>query len=195
MNVSEICQKLDKMTFQTADSEKINSLVDELYSAAQTMSFDEQRMVFISAMKNYFTFNQLLTRDMSKLPQVLRYAFLSKTLYGEGSVDCPSDFAEELEQLLDCDDTSWYDNSEVGYRIYNLRESVLSNPSVDVIILNDEFENSGDEGNLIAILKNPNCPDALVQQILNREHFIFEEMDESDLTELIEVAQHHKKQP
>jgi hypothetical protein len=179
------------MTYQNSNLDTINSLVEEVYLIGEAMSFEDQRQVFVSSMKNYLTFNQLISRDMGKLPPVLRLALISRAFYGEGSVECPPEFSEDLELLLESDATSWYDNPTVGYKVFNLRESLLQNPLIDVITLKDEFENSGDSGNLIAILKNPNCPDELFKQIQDRDHLIFDELDESELTDLIEVAERH----
>lgn len=191
MKVSEICKRFDEMTYQTSNLDTINSLVDEVYLVGETMSVDDQGQVFVSAMKNYLTFNQLISRDMGKLPPVLRLALISRALYGEGSVECPPEFSEDLELLLERDDTSWYDNPTVGHKVFNLRESLLQDPLIDVITLKDEFENSGDTGNLIAILNNPNCPEELFKQIQDRDHLIFDEWDESELTDLIEIAGRH----
>jgi hypothetical protein len=100
-------------------------------------------------------------------------------------VDTPINVQEQVSDLLDEYEGDW--NSKVGYRIYNLRESILENPSLDLNILEDEFENTGDAGNVRAILRNPNCPSGLLQQIIASEHEIFSE--DNAYEDLIEEAQ------
>jgi hypothetical protein len=83
---------------------------------------------------------------------------------------------------LECTDEEWYGNGEIGSRIFNLREDVLQNPSLDLVILIDEFENTGDTGNISAILNNPNCPEEFLTQIIKSEHpIIFEDGPQEDL--------------
>jgi len=82
------------------------------------------------------------------------------------------EISDQVSELLEEAEEYWYENEEVGYRIFNLRESVLRNPSLDLAILEEEFHNTGDVGNISAILSNPNCPEEFLHQIISADHSI-----------------------
>jgi hypothetical protein len=95
----------------------------------------------------------------------------------------PEGFSVVVEDLLEEVEDEWYENEYVGYRIFNLRERVLRNPTLDPEILAEEFLNSGDVGNISAILNNPICPREFLEQIINSEHLIFDAGEHEDLIE------------
>lgn len=169
--------------FLKGNLKSLEDLLNLLFSSPEPIDIDSQKKLFLLSMSCYPLFSYSLDRDLRKLPELLRYSLLSKCFYSFGGVATPDSVSEEVEALLDETDEDWYDNQAVGYRIFNLRESVLRNPSLDLEILTDEFENSGDVGNLSAILNNPNCPIEFLQSVIDSEHFVFDEGENEELVE------------
>jgi hypothetical protein len=169
--------------FLKGNLKDLEELLDQLFSSPETIDLVSQKKLFLLSMSCYPLFSYSLDRDLRKLPELLRYSLLSKCFYSFGGVATPNVVSEEVEALLDETDEDWYENQVVGHRIFKLREQVLRNPSLDLEILADEFENSGDVGNLSAILKNPNCPIEFLQSIIESEHFVFDEGENNELVE------------
>jgi hypothetical protein len=69
------------------------------------------------------------------------------------------------------------------HQLFNLVESVLRNPSLDLKTLVEEFHNTGDSGFMSAILSNPICPQELLQSIIDSDHFIFDRGENEYLTQ------------
>jgi len=171
--------------FLKGNLKDLDELLNQLFTSSEPFDFDSQRKLFHLSMSCYPLFAYSLDRDLNTVPELLRYSLLSKCFYSFGMVDTPINVREQVSDLLDEYEGDW--NSKVGYKIYNLRESILENPSLDLNILEDEFENTGDAGNVGAILRNPNCPSGLLQQIIASEHEIFSE--DNAYEDLIEEAQ------
>ena len=163
----------------------LKDLLNKVFGGPHPLDLETQREFFLLSMKCYPLFIYALDRDLNSIPELLRYCLLSKSLYSQGSVETPKSISVEVEKLLEEVDDEWYGNEAIGYRIFNLRDRVLKNPSLDVEILSEEFDNSGDVGNISSILNNPNCPEDFLQSIVDSDHFIF---DEGDHEELIEEA-------
>jgi hypothetical protein len=122
---------------------------------------------------------------LKTIPELLRYSLLSKCFYSDGRVVTPMTFAKEVDALISDSDQDWYENQVVDYRIFNLRYKILENSTLDLEILEDQFENSGDVTDIRAILDNPNCPSEFLEQIVDSDHHVFEEREN---LELIEIA-------
>jgi hypothetical protein len=50
-------------------------------------------------------------------------------------------------------------------------------------ILKEEFYSTGDSGFISSILNNPNCPEEILQSIVECNHFIFDERENEGLVE------------
>jgi hypothetical protein len=133
-------------------------------------------------------FATLLNRDLETVPKLLRYCLLSKLLYSEGPVLTPDEFQDQVAEIVAENPRIWYEEDDIGYLIYNIRDLILKNPTLDLEIIQDEFESSGDIGNLMAILENPNCPKSAIETIISKRHFVFEERSSDELEQLIELA-------
>ena len=171
--------------FLKENAKDLEDLLNQLFGNPNPIDLDSQRKLFHLSMNCYPLFSYTLDRDLRMLPAVLKYSLLSRCFYSFGGVATPSTVSKEVQALLDESDQDWYENHAVGHRVFNLRERVLRNPSLDLEILKDEFENSGDSGNISSILKNPNCPDEFLQSVIDSDHFIF---DDGDYEELVEEA-------
>lgn len=165
------------------------SLVDEfLDDKTNTANLDTQENTYKLSMSNFTLFAILIERDLNQLPNELRYSLISSAFYSSGIVQTPDAFSETVEAWVDEYSVDWYQEDDIGYRIFNLRDSILRNPTLDKEVLVDEFNSSGDISNLVSILENPSCPKDLKEQIKNKEHFIFDERDDDELEELVEAA-------
>jgi hypothetical protein len=166
------------------DLKVLEELLNQLFDSQSPLELDSQRKLFLLSMNCYPLFSYMLDRDLGMLPAVLKYGLLSRCLYSFGGVVVtPKTVSIEVQALLDETDQDWYENHTVGHRVFNLRERVLRNPSLDLEILTDEFENSGDSGNISAILNNPNCPREFLQSVIDSDHFIFDEGEHQELVE------------
>ena len=101
----------------------------------------------------------------------------------------------ELEEFLKSEPREWWTPIETMDRIFNLREEILSNPEIGVEPLLSEFPNCPDIDLLIVMLGNPIVPIELAQSIVDKEHFIFEELDEDGTDYLIESAEEVLNRP
>ena len=155
-------------------------LLNRLFIIAEPLDLEEQKKLFIMSMSCYPLFSFSLDRDLNTIPEVLRYSLLSKCFF----VDAPKGISVSVNELLDEVDEEWNENDEVGdHQFFNLVEMVLRNPSLDLAILEEEFHSTGDTGFISSILNNPNCPQEILQSIVESDHFIFDERENEDLVE------------
>jgi hypothetical protein len=180
--VSYVEENLEN-NFLKGNAKDLEELLNQLFGSPNPLDLDSQRKLFLLSMNCYPLFSYTLDRDLRMLPAVLKYSLLSRCLYSFGEVATPNTVSNEVQALLDESDQDWYENHAVGHRVFNLRERVLRNPSLDLEILTDEFENSGDSGNISAILNNPNCPREFLQSVIDSDHFIFNEGEHQELVE------------
>ena len=165
----------------------LEALLDELFSGSPNLDLESQKKLFTLSMSCYTLFAYTLMRpNLNEIPELLRYSLLSKCFYSFGQVDTPDSVSEEVSDLLEDTESEWYENDAVGYRIFNLRENVLQNSTLDLAILTEEFQNTGDVGNISSILNNPKCPEHFLEEIINSEHSIIFESDPNE--DLIEEA-------
>lgn len=172
--------------FLKGNLKDLEELLEQLFSSQEPIDLDSQRKLFLLSMSCYPLFSYLLDRDLNTIPALLRYSLISKCFFDFGTVETPEEISDLVIELLEATDEYWYENDVVGYRIFNLRESVLRNPSLDLEILEEEFHNTGDVGNISAILSNPNCPEVFLHQIISADHPIIFEDNQNE--ELIEAA-------
>jgi hypothetical protein len=165
------------------DWKSLQELVEDLFKNSQNLDLNFQKELFTLSMSCRPLFSCLLDRDLNTIPELLRYSLISRCLYGAGTVETPKSISVEvrelLEELTENEDPEHHD----FYSDSNLREHLLRNPSLDLEILIDEFEGTGDDGNISGILNNPKCPQELLQSIIDSEHFIFDQGDYNDLIE------------
>ena len=164
----------------------LDALLDQLFISPEPLDLDAQKKLFILSMRCYPLFSYLLNRELNAIPELLRYSLLSKCFYSFGMVETPLSVRENVSGLLDEVENDWYDSDPVGYRIYNLRDGILQDPSLDAKILEEEFNNTGDVGNVGSILRNPNCPIEFLHQIIASDHEIF--LEDNEHEDLIEEA-------
>jgi hypothetical protein len=192
--VVSICEKISDSSenyFTSLDRDELEADTRALAASSTKVSGDHVKLIYITAINSYPLLSQLLREHLKELPPTLRFALVSRVLYSDGTVEHPESISDELEEILQSDDTDLYSVEAIGHRIFNLREAVLANPDIDLIVLQDEFENSGDIGNLSAIIRNPNCPIDLIELLKAREHFIFSEdvQEKESLDELVLQAE------
>lgn len=156
--------------FLKGDLKELEELLNGVFENSQGLDLNSQKELFALSMSCYPLFSYSLDRDLNSIPRVLRYCLISKSFFRYGITETPSDIYDVVKELLDQTEQEWYSNDEVGYRIFNLRERVLRNPTLDLEILNEEFYNTGDNGNLSAILNNPKCPIEFIEQIATSDH-------------------------
>lgn len=126
---------------------------------------------------------------LSDFPGPLKYAYVSKAMYEMGACGMPEQFVPDVEKLLVAVPSSFWTEISTQDAIYNFREYVVMNPAVGKEPLEDEFFNCGDISLLVSILRNPICPQWLVESITNKSHFVFDEYDEEELEDLIATAE------
>jgi hypothetical protein len=159
----------------------LKDLLNKVFGGPHPLDLETQREFFLLSMKCYPLFVYALDRDLNSIPELLRYCLLSKSLYSQGSVETPNGISAAVDELLEEVEDEWYENDAIGHRVYNLREMVLRNPSLDLAILTDEFYSSGDGGSIGAILSSPNCPREFLVEIINSDHIVFEVFENAEL--------------
>jgi hypothetical protein len=166
--------------FLKGSLKNLEELLNQLFSIPEPLDLESQEKLFILSMSCYPLFSYLLDRDLNTIPGLLRYSLLSKCFF----VDAPEGITSLVSELLDKVDEEWNEIDEVGdHQFFNVVEMVLRNPSLDLKILEEEFNNTGDTGFISAILNNPNCPQEILQSIVESDHFIFDDRENEDLIE------------
>jgi len=178
--------------FATSDSEKafVKNIVQQIINIEDEFTFEEIEALFYFSMQNFSVFWMLVTSDLSKIQPLLRFALMSRAIYNFGPVACPANIEDDLNRLLKGDETDLYAIDEIGQQIFTLRDALLSNPTIDEMVLVDRFNNTGDLGDISSIIANPACPRELLQLIQTREHECFQDdsADEDGLDELVDLA-------
>lgn len=107
-------------------------------------------------------------------PSAVAYALISKGLYESGMCATPEGFREEVEYLTDA-----LQGFGLLVGIDKHRLPTLSNPNIDPMILEDEFDSTGggDIDVIDAILANPVSPERLLREVFEGE---FDAVDDYD---------------
>jgi len=160
----------------------LDELLNQLFSSPEQLDLEAQRKLFILSMNCFPLFSFALDRNLNTIPEILRYSLLSNCV----DAVTPKEISSLVSEFLAEVDEDWNENDEVGdHQLFNLVESVLRNPSLDLKTLAEEFNNSGDSGFISAILNNPICPQDFLESIIESDHLIF---DEGENVYLIEEA-------
>jgi hypothetical protein len=162
----------------------LDELLNQLFGSPETLDLDSQRKLFIMSMSCFPLFSFTLRRDLNTIPEILRYSLLNNCF----DAVTPKEIWGVVSNFLEEVDEDWNENDEVGdHQLFNLVESVLRNPSLDLKILAKEFHNTGDTGFVSAVINNPICPQEFLQSIIDSDHLVFDVWGE--LKDLIEEAQ------
>lgn len=123
--------------------------------------------------------------DQARPPSAVAYALISKGLYESGMCATPEDFGEEVEYLTDA-----LEGVGLLVGVDKHRLSTLSNPNIDPMILQDEFDStSGGDADLIdAILANSVSPERLLRRIFAGEFDASDSYEGHDL--LMDLIKH-----
>ena len=161
----------------------LDELLNQLFSSPEPLDLDSQRKLFIMSMSCFPLFSFTLRRDLNSIPEILRYSLLNNCV----DAVTPTEISGLVSKFLEEVDEDWNENDEVGdHQLFNLVESVLRNPSLDLKTLAEEFHNTGDTGFVSAVLNNPICPQEFLQSIIDSDHMVFDNWGE--LKDLIEEA-------
>jgi hypothetical protein len=169
--------------FLKGNLNNLEELLNQLFSSPEPLDLDSQRKLFIMSMSCFPLFSFTLRRDLNTIPEILRYSLLSNCV----DAVTPTEISGLVSKFLEEVDEDWNENDEVGdHQLFNLVESVLRNPSLDLKTLAEEFHNTGDTGFVSAVLNNPICPQEFLQSIIDSDHLVFDNWGE--LKDLIEEA-------
>ena len=169
--------------FLKGDLNNLEEILNQLFSSPEPLDLDSQRKLFIMSMSCFPLFSFTLRRDLNTIPEILRYSLLSNCV----DAVTPKEIWGVVSKFLEEVDEDWNENDEVGdHQLFNLVESVLRNPSLDLKTLAEEFHNTGDTGFVSAVLNNPICPQEFLQSIIDSDHMVFDNWGE--LKDLIEEA-------
>ena len=169
--------------FLKGDLNNLEELLNQLFSSPEPLDLDSQRKLFIMSMSCFPLFSFTLRRDLNSIPEILRYSLLNNCV----DAVTPTEISGLVSKFLEEVDEDWNENDEVGdHQLFNLVESVLRNPSLDLKTLAEEFHNTGDTGFVSAVLNNPICPQEFLQSIIDSDHMVFDNWGE--LKDLIEEA-------
>jgi hypothetical protein len=158
----------------------LEELLNQLFSSPEPLDLSAQRKLFVLSMSCFPLFSFTLDRDLNTIPEILRYSLLSNCV----DAVIPQEISGLVSEFLEEVDEDWNENDEVGdHQLFNLVESVLRNPSLDLKTLAEEFYNTGDTGFISAILNNPICPQEFLQSIIDSDHLIFDERENGYLIE------------
>ena len=149
----------------------LEELLNQLFSSPEPLDLSAQRKLFVLSMSCFPLFSFTLDRDLNTIPEILRYSLLSHCV----DAVIPQEISGLVSAFLEEVDEDWNENDEVGdHQLFNLVESVLRNPSLDLKTLAEEFYNTGDTGFISAVLNNPICPQEFLQSIIDSDHLIFD---------------------
>ena len=166
--------------FLKGNLKNLEEILNQLFSSPEPLDLDSQRKLFIMSMSCFPLFSFTLRRDLNTIPEILRYSLLNNCV----DAVTPTEISGLVSKFLEEVDEDWNENDEVGdHQLFNLVESVLRNPSLDLKTLVEEFHNTGDSGFMSAILSNPICPQELLQSIIDSDHFIFDREENEYLIE------------
>jgi hypothetical protein len=169
--------------FLKGNLNNLEELLNQLFSSPEPLDLDSQRKLFIMSMSCFPLFSFTLRRDLNTIPEILRYSLLNNCV----DAVTPTEISGLVSKFLEEVDEDWNENDEVGdHQLFNLVESVLRNPSLDLKTLAEEFHNTGDTGFVSAVLNNPICPQEFLQSIIDSDHLVFDNWGE--LKDLIEEA-------
>jgi hypothetical protein len=163
-------------------------IVDSQVLELRHLSPEGQEEILRLCMGNFGVFAALFDR-LDQLPEPLKYALVSKGMYEMGLCGMPPGHVEAVRFLLDAVDESYWTDDKTANAAFAYRENVVRNPMIGPWPILDEYPNCPDLDVLLAILENPVCPQSISQDILNRNHFVFEEYDEEDLEALLLQAE------
>ena len=169
--------------FLKGNLNNLEEILNQLFSSPEPLDLDSQRKLFIMSMSCFPLFSFTLRRDLNTIPEILRYSLLNNCV----DAVTPTEISGLVSKFLEEVDEDWNENDEVGdHQLFNLVESVLRNPSLDLKTLAEEFHNTGDTGFVSAVLNNPICPQEFLQSIIDSDHLVFDNWGE--LKDLIEEA-------
>jgi len=169
--------------FLKGNLKNLEEILNQLFSSPEPLNLDSQRKLFIMSMSCFPLFSFTLRRDLNTIPEILRYSLLNNCV----DAVTPTEISGLVSKFLEEVDEDWNENDEVGdHQLFNLVESVLRNPSLDLKTLAEEFHNTGDTGFVSAVLNNPICPQEFLQSIIDSDHMVFDNWGE--LKDLIEEA-------
>lgn len=158
----------------------LEELLNQLFSSPEPLDLSAQRKLFVLSMSCFPLFSFTLDRDLNTIPEILRYSLLSNCV----DAVIPQEISGLVSEFLEEVDEDWNENDEVGdHQLFNLVESVLRNPSLDLKTLAEEFYNTGDTGFISAVLNNPICPQEFLQSIIDSDHLIFDDGENGYLVE------------
>ena len=183
-------QTTDNYLYPPLD-EQMSELLDVNQGVISGLTLDQQLDFLKLSLSNFGLF--VTAREvLAFMPGPLKYAYISEAMNEQGACGTPSEFVNQVNDLLSQAGPNFWRNPQTSDAAYTLRELIVANPYIGVEPLLDEFSNCGDVDLLIAMLSNPVCPRELRQSIKERTHFIFEEYEEDELEELLEVVQNSK---
>ena len=169
--------------FLKGNLNNLEEILNQLFSSPEPLDLDSQRKLFIMSMSCFPLFSFTLRRDLNTIPEILRYSLLNNCV----DAVTPTEISGLVSKFLEEVDEDWNENDEVGdHQLFNLVESVLRNPSLDLKTLAEEFHNTGDTGFVSAVLNNPISPQEFLQSIIDSDHMVFDNWGE--LKDLIEEA-------
>ena len=148
--------------FLKGNLKNLEEILNQLFSSPEPLDLDSQRKLFIMSMSCFPLFSFTLRRDLNTIPEILRYSLLNNCV----DAVTPKEIWGVVSKFLEEVDEDWNENDEVGdHQLFNLVESVLRNPSLDLKTLAEEFHNTGDTGFVSAVLNNPICPQEFLKSI------------------------------
>lgn len=169
-------------------------LIDTQAEMLHGLTSEGQLEILRLSMSNLGVFVALFER-LDLLPEPLKYALISKGMYEMGLCGMPPELNEEVQSLMDSVEKSYWTEDLTANTAFAFREQVVRNPLVGPWPLLDEFPNCPDPDVLQAIMENPVCPKSISEDILNRNHFVFDEFEEENLEDLILQAETNLSTP
>ena len=188
-HLQELIDNQPTIFLDDVGQETLIKFILENESGINQLTIEEQKSFFRLCMNHFGAFATIALNCLPALSPLLKYAFISKALYEFGACGAPEDIASNLKEFLQSEPREWFTSIETENHIFNLREALLSIPDIGVEPLLEEFPSCPDIDLLMAMLANPIVPRELVESIVKREHFIFDENEESDLDDLVELAE------
>ncbi len=186
--IQGLIQSVESLWLKKDEADRARELVTDLTTSSPPLSLALQ-LACLSVCHENFGLLVVFVEKLASLPNPLKFAIISKVMYEEGRCGTPDEFVDHTEWLLENESrTFFWRLDETHDSIYALREKLVADPAIGIEPILDEYSNCGDISLLYAILENPICPREVSQKIADKDHFIFDEIDEENEEWLLEYA-------
>jgi hypothetical protein len=187
--VSALVRENETIFLSEEDTNELALVFKSNSDLTASLDLREQSELLGLCMRNFGVF-VVTTVTSGQFPDPLRFSLISKLLYSTGSCDLPADLNRgDFDQVFSSHDETWWGRDDTDETIYNFRESLSSSPVIGLEPLAGYFSQIQTDASLLyCMLQNPILPKAWKQRVADRNHPIFENLEDEEADFLVEHA-------